>query len=111
MPVKRRVPKDRQLVITPEIIRLFLLAEEMLEDGSADGDRSDEYRATAVELHRLPGRKPWEWEVLDVGDEAEPAPLTWVVSDECRFAGYCDAWELRRRIWDAVEASEGPEAV
>ena len=85
MPLKRRRPKERAIVITPRAIELYL-AMERLERGC------DEWYDLHAELHTELACKPWEypldgrnathvWDALEkAADEArqrsETAPAT-----------------------------------
>ena len=84
----KRVPIVRSPVqrITARAVNLFRYAME-LPVGSAEHNR------IAVELHRELGRRPWDWNVLDIAaddpppDEPVPAKLeSWEVAAELRRA-------------------------
>ena len=106
MPVKRRTAKGRQLVITPEIVGMFLAADEMIEDGSSELweplGRRRECLDLSVELHAALGRLPHEEEVLFADD---PEPPEWMLDNERRAASYRDAYDVRCRILDAIDAA------
>src|SRR4051812_122050 len=90
MPVKRRVPKAKVFVPSPELLELYRRALELKASGhhrepspfSEDGHSTEEYSALWHRIHDLCGLRPWDANPLDVeeggvwGYPARPAPKT-----------------------------------
>jgi hypothetical protein len=90
----KRVPIVRSPVqqITARAIDLFQYAMD-LAVGSVEHNR------IALELHRELGRRPWDWNVLDVGVD-DPPPREPVFA---KLESWKAAVELRRQLQAAVE--------
>jgi hypothetical protein len=78
MPVKRRLPKARAFVPSPELLKLYRRARFLeSNDGvySWDGHLTDEYRELRDRIDTLCGFAPWNQNILDVreGDTSDYA--------------------------------------
>src|SRR5262245_30471281 len=62
MPVKRRNPKARRFVVTPETLALWRICEELLADGSgqSDGENREEYLDLSSKFSLALGLTPWD---------------------------------------------------
>jgi hypothetical protein len=97
---RERINKDEKSPITSLAIELFKRAME-LERTKDDNERDyDAWNATAADLHRELGMKPWEFCVIDVVDvEAPPSP-SW---DANYRNSYLRAREIRKRLLSLTE--------
>jgi hypothetical protein len=79
MPLKRRRPKERTVVITPKAIELFLAMERL--------ERGDEWYDLHELLCKEVGAKPWEFPL-----DSRNAPHIWEALENA-----AEAAELRER--------------
>ena len=80
MPLKRRKPKERAVVITPRALELFRQME-LLKRGT------DEWYALHEQLHREMQCRPWEYPL-----DGRNAPHVWEALEKA-----AEAAELRER--------------
>jgi hypothetical protein len=108
MPVKRRKPKGRNIVITSEMVALYRRAKELWPTrldhirGMCPGPIGEhcadclEQTAKVRELHRLSGLKPWDRSpVSELADDDRPQP--WL----CAGRSFDDIREIKRQLESA----------
>lgn len=104
MPVKRRNPKDRRFVVSPETLALWRTVKARLAE---HGQSDEEYSEASTKLCLAVGLSPWDFLPQFVRSGEPPA---WVRGQPDKEDSWRRAWAMRQAFEKAARQAEAAEA-